>query len=436
MTQYSVTRQFLLISLMSLIFFHFFKEEFPIYYLILSIVYVSSLLFIISDKKIHFYNSPTALFYSILMIFFIWLIVWTLRFYNLENNVITFDFRQYFVGIGRMMLMPLIALIFLKLLSGKEDYEKILFFFIFAYCIGSLTMLLQQFVGNIYFFGNFGPPRFAGLNVYPSSLGNITVFGSGVGMAIVCCFLSDKLNIYLKGAIFSILILGVFLTMQKSSLINLIIAFAILFFLVNIRSLLSLLLISILLISLLIIVYPGILTNILSLVSNTLGFQIGLEGRSLLHVGIYDSILNRFIDRQMLWLRPPSGIVELLFGWGIPGGSHAMGYSFTSSFDMQMDHRINPMISIGTTHNQYLDLYQMGGIFLPLTLVGLIICANIQLFLNWIQFNDRLSKIFFFLNAIFAINLFVANGVLFQPIASIPFWLSISYLLRPKKPGE
>ena len=191
MTQYSVTRQFLLISLMSLIFFHFFKEEFPIYYLILSIVYVSSLLFIISDKKIHFYNSPTALFYSILMIFFIWLIVWTLRFYNLENNVITFDFRQYFVGIGRMMLMPLIALIFLKLLSGKEDYEKILFFFIFAYCIGSLTMLLQQFVGNIYFFGNFGPPRFAGLNVYPSSLGNITVFGSGVGMAIVCCFLSE-----------------------------------------------------------------------------------------------------------------------------------------------------------------------------------------------------------------------------------------------------
>ena len=146
--------------------------------------------------------------------------------------------------------------------------------------------------------------------------------------------------------------------------------------------------------------------------------------------------VNRFIDRQMDWLRQPSGLTELLFGWGIPGGSQAMGYSFTASVDMQMDHRINPMISIGTTHNQYLDLYQMGGIFLPMTLMGLIICANIQLLINWIQFNDQLSKIFFFLNVVFAINLFVANGVLFQPIASIPFWLSISYLLRPNKPRE
>tara|TARA_B100000401_G_C52788668_1_gene712214 strand:+ start:450 stop:1760 length:1311 start_codon:yes stop_codon:yes gene_type:complete len=436
MLQYLEIRKFLLISLMTLIFFHFFKEEYSVYYLLLSIVYISSLLFVISDKEIYFYNSPTALFYFVLMLYFIWLAVWTLRFYNLDNNIIDFDLRQYLVGIGRMMLMPLIVLIFLKLLTKKEDYEKIILFFIFAYCIGTLTMLLQQFVGNIFFFGNFGPPRFAGLNVYPSSLGNITVFGSGVGMALICCFLNDKLNLFLKGIAVSLLILGVFLTMQKSALINLIIAVLILCLTINIRSLLGLFLILISLITLLFLVYPGIITNILSLVSNTLGLDIRFGDRSLLHLGIYDSIFNRFIDRQLDWLRPPSGVVELLFGWGIPGGSQAMGYSFTSSVDMQMDHRINPMISIGTTHNQYLDLYQMGGIFLPLTLMGLIICANIQLFINWIQFNDRLSKIFFFLNVIFTINLFVANGVLFQPIASIPFWLSISYLLRPNKPGE
>ena len=436
MLQYLEIKKLLLISLMTLLFFHFFKEEYPIYYFFLSIVYISSLLYVISNKEIYFYNSPTALFYLILMLYFIWLAVWTLRFYSLDNNIINFNLRQYLVGIGRMMLMPLFALIFLKLLSRKEDYEKILFFFIFAYCVGTLTMLLQQFVGNIFFFGNFGPPRFAGLNVYPSSLGNITVFGSGVGMALICCFLTNKLNLFLKGIAVSLLILGVFLTMQKSALINLIIAVLILCLTLNIRSLLGLFLISIFLILLLVQVYPSIITNILSLISNTLGFDIRFGDRSLLHTGIYDSIFNRFIDRQIDWLRQPSGLTELLFGWGIPGGSQAMGYSFTASVDMQMDHRINPMISIGTTHNQYLDLYQMGGIFLPLTLMGLIICANIQLLINWIQFNDQLSKIFFFLNLVFAINLFVANGILFQPIASIPFWLSISYLLRPNKPRE
>ena len=115
----------------------------------------------------------------------------------------------------------------------------------------------------------------------------------------------------------------------------------------------------------------------------------------------------------------------------LPGGTDAMGYSFQTS--LWHDSKLNPQLVMGTTHNAYLDLYQMGGFFLPLIFITLALSVIKDLFISWIKTGDNISKILFICNLVFLINCFVANGVLFHPIVSLPFWLSIAYVLSPIK---
>ena len=75
----------------------------------------------------------------------------------------------------------------------------------------------------------------------------------------------------------------------------------------------------------------------------------------------------------------------------------------------------------------------MGGFFLPLIFITLALSIIKDLFISWIKTGDNISKILFNCNLVFLINCFVANGVLFHPIVSLPFWLSIAYVLSPIK---
>ena len=429
MSSASKSKSFLLYSLLFLLSVHFVKEEFSYYLAIVAFVYFVSFLVIFNQKEIVFNRSATFIFYLIFLIALLWVSIWTLNFFNNESVQIKFNIFSFINACGRLFLMPILVLLLINFVNNKNDFDRMLILFIVVFCIGSLSMLLQQFIGGIGVFGTYGPPRFTGLDPFPSSLGNITVYGSGVAIAIIICLLNDKVNLILKSIILSILVLGVFLTMQKSALINLLIglSFSILF--LRLKALIFIAT-AILLIFLSIFVFlPDILLNVLSLFANTLGLKIEHGGTSVFHAGIYDSIFDRFIDRQVDWLKAPNNIGEILFGFGLPGGTDAMGYSFHTS--MWHSYDLSPQVVMGTTHNSYLDLYQMGGLFFPLIFITLVLSVIFELANRWLNTNDNISKIMMISNIVFLINCFVANGILFHPIISFPFWLSVAYVLKP-----
>ena len=81
-------------------------------------------------------------------------------------------------------------------------------------------------------------------------------------------------------------------------------------------------------------------------------------------------------------------VVELLvvvdgFGFGLIGGQGVFGlpYSFT-----------------GTTHNQFMDLYLIGGIFLFLNIIFIVFCLMLELYK--MKKKDVRAETFFFCNII------------------------------------
>ena len=87
-----------------------------------------------------------------------------------------------------------------------------------------------------------------------------------------------------------------------------------------------------------------------------------------------------------------------------------------------------PYSFTGTTHNQFMDLFLIGGVFLFLNIILLVICTMLEL--NKIRNKDPLAETFFFCNMIAIINMFFFNGFIYQPVTSIVFWLSIVYVLN------
>ena len=409
--------QSILFSLVLLLFLHFIKEEFIFYYPLLIAAYTLGVFQFLKNQPVEINQTPVLNVYLIFICYSIFVVIWTLTFYSVEGNYIKFNFFQYFNASARLLLMPLLVVSIYSLIIKKDNFFKLQIFFVIACCIGSLSMMLQQFVGGINMLGHYGAPRFMGLHTYPSTLGNITIYGSVVGLAILITLMNDKIKFFFKSIIFSILFLGVFLTMQKSALVNLVIVL-IFISIFNFKNTLKILGLSIILMSIVFIIFPEIITNIFSLITNTFGIKIS----GVTKAGIYLPIFDLFMDRQFEWFNEPKSFIEFLFGWGLPGGSDALGYTFITQ---------PGFFAIGTTHNQYLDLFQIGGIFLILIFFAFLIFVNLELLSRWIINKDEMSKVFFLCNIIFAINCTVANGILFHPIASFIFWISVCYVLMP-----
>jgi hypothetical protein len=87
-----------------------------------------------------------------------------------------------------------------------------------------------------------------------------------------------------------------------------------------------------------------------------------------------------------------------------------------------------PYSFAGTSHNQFMDLYLIGGVFLFLNVVFIVICLMLEL--NKLKTKDPVAQTFFYCNIIAIINMFFFNGFIYQPVTSFVFWLSIVYVLR------
>tara|TARA_B100000795_G_scaffold267756_1_gene253280 strand:+ start:17418 stop:18788 length:1371 start_codon:yes stop_codon:yes gene_type:complete len=423
----------ILYLLVSTLFLHFLKATYIEYSFLLASFFLVALMY--NPNKIFYFNSQNKIFRSSVILFFFLIIlvsVWSFNFYNYplaKGYVDTFDMLN---GIMRMLLMPLTCISLYLLINHRDQYIIILKIYIIFIILAALSMIVQQFIGHIALFGTVGPPRFTGLMPYPSIAGNITVFPAIIGIALLLLIskVPYKLNLFYKTILISLVIVAGFLSLQKAAFVNLGLGIAFGFFLLTYKEIYTYVIFAILFSITTYLIFPNLFLSIFSLIANTTGVEI-LD--NTIHRGIYEPIYVKFFDRILAanWRTEPLSTLEFFTGYGVLGGTDMFGFMFnTTSNTIDPTHNPNGF-ALGSKHNMYFQLYQIGGIFLPIIFILVLILAIINLYRMFNNHQDYLALILCLCNINFLINCIVHNGALFHPYISFTFWLSIAYLVGP-----
>lgn len=316
------------------------------------------------------------------------------------------NLSEFLKAFPRMIIMPLTLIFFLNLVSFKDQFKKLINLLIIFSIIAALSLIYQVYNGPLDILVDSSTRL--GLDRYASTFGSLTIYGSAVGI-VTLLVLRSNFNIFLKVFIITLFLASAFVTLAKAAILNVIITIIIsLFFIKTDKKILLVFFI----ISGLIFIYflfpdIGIYYN---KSIQALGFfsdKIDVSSNSSF---VYQFLKRFFYSTEYL---SNFNIIDIFFGYGLIGGQGVFGlaYSFT-----------------GTTHNQYMDLYLIGGVFLFLNVVFLVICVMLEL--NKLKIKDPLAETFLFCNIIAIINMFFFNGFLYQPVTSFVFWLSIVYVLK------
>ena len=366
---------------------------FPIFFL--AFFFISVLIF-----QKGFFLKAVDFFTINLWIFYILLI------YIGSISFIYCNLSEFLKAFPRMIIMPLTLIFFLNLVSFKDQFKKLINLLIIFSIIAAFSLIYQVYNGPLDILVDSSTRL--GLDRYASTFGSLTIYGSAVGI-VTLLVLRSNFNIFLKVFIITLFLASAFVTLAKAAILNVIITTIISLFFIKIDK--KILLVFFIISSLIFIyfLFPdiGIYYN---KSIQALGFSSDKIDVSSNSSFVYQFLKRFFYSTEYL---SNFNIIDIFFGYGLIGGQGVFGlaYSFT-----------------GTTHNQYMDLYLIGGVFLFLNVVFLVICVMLEL--NKLKIKDPLAETFLFCNIIAIINMFFFNGFLYQPVTSFVFWLSIVYVLK------
>jgi hypothetical protein len=336
--------------------------------------------------------------------------IWVFYFLIIYIGAITFLFgslSDFLKAFPRMIIMPLTLIVFMNLISLRDHFNKIIDLLIFFSIIAAISLIYQVYNGPLYFLVESHTR--GGLNRYASTFGSLTIYGAVVGI-ITLLVIKKNFNFILKFFIITLFLTAAFTTLAKAAVINIliIVIFSLFFIKIKYKGYLFLLIISGL--TSIYFLFPELGVYIIKSIES-LGFSVSGEIDTTSNSSFVYQFLKRFLY-SVDYLSQFS-MVNIFFGFGLIGGQGVFGlpYSFT-----------------GTTHNQFMDLYLIGGVFLFLNIVILILCLMLELYK--MKKKDTLAETFFFCNIIAIINMFFFNGFIYQPVTSIVFWLSIVYVLK------
>ena len=336
--------------------------------------------------------------------------IWVFYFLIIYIGAITFLFgnlSDFLKAFPRMIIMPLTLIVFMNLISSRDQFKKIIDLVIFFSVIAAISLIYQVYNGPLYFLVE--SHMRGGLNRYASTFGSLTIYGAAVGI-ITLLVIKKDFNLILKFFIITLFLTAAFTTLAKAAVINIliIVIFSLFFIKIKYKGYLFLLTVSGL--AFIYFLFPEIGIYIIKSIES-LGFSASGEIDTTSNSSFVYQFLKRFL--YSVEYLSQFNIINIFFGFGLIGGQGVFGlpYSFT-----------------GTTHNQFMDLYFIGGVFLFLNIVILILCLMLELYK--MKKNDTLAETFFFCNIIAIINMFFFNGFLYQPVTSIVFWLSIVYVLK------
>ncbi len=363
-------------------------------------------LFFINKNHISFY---LFIYYS----FFV--ILWSFAFELSLSSI---------VGIPRLLLMPLIALIFLNFLRTENDFLIALNIISICILVGAGSIIYQFIFGPITWFADSSTRGV--LTRYSSLLGSLTVFGSVTGFLLIYIFgpLNSLRNVFFRASVFLLLCIATAISLQKIALLILMIS-ALILLIYNIKfnglkvKTGNLVALGLLFTSLpiFLLASPLMQTYLSSLLTIVFNFDAGQFSSSLVSVNdvrtstlSLESIIQRLYGFTLLAYQEYGNYIFFL-GVGMRGGAGVMGMDGISA------------------HNGLLELLLMGG---PLyLLIALFLYFDVQYRL-YMEISNKLSATFFILNCIFLIVAIFTAGAFFQPSISILFWLSVAYTMLRK----
>ena len=347
--------------------------------------------------------------YFFLPVSFVSLNLWIFYILMIYIAAMTFfygDLNDFLKAFPRMLLMPLTAFFLYNFIVKKNQFYQILNIYLFFGVLGSISLIYQIFYGPLDFLTNAGNRE--NLVRYSTSFGSLTSYGGTVGVLMLLLVLfkpqKSSLKILLGITLFSIC--GI-ITLSKAGLLNVIIFFLI--FIIFIRLKNKMIYISLIAATLFLsYLYVPEINNYFMAAFD------GLKLGSVEYGGLEEQTKKRFLgfyDKLTA-----HSIYANFFGFGLIGGQGAFGL---------------PLSQSGTTHNQYSELFNIGGVFLFINVGALLISVMSKLF--ELKRKDDLALVFFYCNLLSMFNMFFFNGYLYQPYSSFVLWISIVYVLFKEK---
>ncbi len=367
---------------------------------LLLILLMTSFFLSVKNIRIDMRDHASWLFIFILL-FTIYVI--SLTFFKDENMYgNTIDVITIMKGSSRILIMPLVALCMLGVLRNYDHFQTAIKIFIYISILAALSFIYQYYFGEISWFAGKGGNRI--VERFSSLHGSLTVSGTTLAIALICVWFI-KFNNLLKLMMILILIIGLAMTLQKVSLVNLpvLIFLIILFSRKKVRTLMLLLLLSFFCSA---IFYSIYLINsdffIIQYINAVFGWTLtssdAISGDSI-QFRLYGGALNMFGHY---------GYFDPLIGMGLQGAGSSMG------------------IAGGQSHNTFWDIYFMGGpIYLFLFILFTLLILYKLLKNQWK--NDSLTQLFLASNVLLIINCLVGAILFFHPVTSFIFWLSFAY---------
>lgn len=312
----------------------------------------------------------------------------------------TLDNLEYFsIAFPRYLVtLPFIFFLFIFPYVDVSLLKRIMRIFIFVSVLSSLSIFIQIVTGPISFFADSSFRE--GLDRYSTLSGSLTAFGT-TGSIAVCLLLFDKKDYYpfVRKIFLVILILGLLCSLQKSAVINLLVAllFYLLFATKRITTKVKIPRIFytiILLITIMFFVstlYDKILgSKFLEYMFATVDYTLSNQSS----VGVKADLLSRLTLRPFNVLNfHDISFNNIFLGIGLKALGGIMGLSFL------------PM-----AHNNYFDLLFSGGIFHLISFLWMCVSSFFS-YINSLYYKEFSGVVFIYL-----INMMIGAGSFYQPL--------------------
>jgi hypothetical protein len=357
-------------------------------------------------------TGATSVLFYLFFIYTILVICWSAIYMQ------SFEFVQ---AIPRALLVIIFSMIVLLNYQNESKFHGFLIVLLCCYLIGAISIIYQVIDEKpISWFASMVGR--ADLNRYSSILGSVTIYGSVAGYPVL--LLLSKVKLFKSPALsFSLLLLiisAAFLSLSKTAVMTLIIAFFLIGIFqfrefikdkLNIRSIVFLLF-SILLILILIKSIPILNIHFNTIVSQTFGGNNIFTDNSSVMIDSRKVSLDHVFFRLFNWTTDMInhyGNLVYFTGVGVMGAGGTLG-----------------MHNYAMAHTALGDIFFMGGF--PYLFIFLGLYCNVQYNLL-VNIKNDTSKLFFMMNLLYFANLLIASGSVFHPSISAPFWISMAYVI-------
>ena len=390
---------FLSIAWVIIISLQFLRIEFSYIYFPIFILFIFlNCFFIIKYGYIFSITSHLSFFLWIFYLLSIYIALVTFFFGNLN------DFLRAF---PRMMLMPITVIFLYNFIFSDRQFYKLLNIYILFGVIAGVSIIYQVFYGPLGFLVDTQIRD--GLTRYASTLGSLTAYGGAIGIILIVNIFLNQNKFLLNFIFISILALAGIISLSKAGLMNVFIFCLYLLLFSKLEKKYYLFVCAIIASFSCYLFVPDIQIYIETAYQ---GLRIGSD--------IYQvqSLETQAIDRltRAIPKLAEHSIWNNFFGFGLIGGQGAFGLPYSIS---------------GTTHNQFTEFFNIGGIFLFVNIISIFVCLMLKLY--QLRKTELLANMFYVCNLFAMLNMFFFNGFFYQPATSFVLWLSIVYVLHKEK---